>query len=91
MGHGLAGLIFMVQLPSVVYHIRRKHNIPGERKVAMLYFDMVMAVPLLLFANLAAHGGIISGAIFGLMVPVYVLLGLAGFWPLDLLVLFLCY
>lgn len=59
----------------------------------MLFFDMVMAVPLLLFANLAAHGGRISakvgGVVFGLMVPVYILWGLLDFLPLGLLVLFL--
>ena len=55
----------------------------------MLYFDLVMAVPMLVLANYAIWGSRGAAVLFGLIAPVYVFLGLASFWPLGLLPLFL--
>ena len=55
----------------------------------MLYFDLVMAVPMLVLANFAIWGSRGAAVLFGLIAPVYGFLGLAGFWPLGLLPLLL--
>lgn len=55
----------------------------------MLCFDLIMAVPMLLLANLASYGSRVATILFCVIAPVYVFIGLVGFWPLGLLVLFL--